>query len=349
MTDPARIPRFCFNCGTAVIAERRSCLRCNSWLVPDADATTEVSVVDADTEHVRGRAIPADALPVGQRLCDRYEIEAVDSVGRLHVCYRAFDTVLERTVTLRTLASRERSAARRAELRHQARLQNALDHPNIVRTLDFIEDVHLGVAAVVEEYSGTRNLRAWLDLRGAPTQSFIEHALYRHLMLPLAAALAYAHRHGVVHRNLKPGKIFLDRYDQPRITDFGLGNYALPTPVAGAFTAIVGTLEYMAPEQASEPRSSKPAGDLYALGVIFYELVSGRLPICGENDLDFLNKLMKHPPTPLIEVAPHVPPGLDAVIMRCLEKLPVERYASADELYLALAEVLGHPSGGILA
>ncbi len=318
-------PRFCHVCGAQIVPGRRSCLRCSTVVI-----------------NVRGRTspggLPVDALAVGVTVDDRYVIESAESAGRLHLCYRAYDKLFERTVGLRTLRDREHNATRHGELRRQARISNALRHPNILDTFDFVRDDRQGVAAIVEEYVGWYTLRDWLKY-GAVVA--LPYSIYRELMLPLVSALAYAHRHGVVHRNLKPRKILLDRFERPRISDFGLAVYSKPS--SKDFAAIVGTLEYLAPEQAEHSTSAEPSGDIYALGVIFYELVAQTLPIQGANDIEFLNKLLNSAPTPLVQVAPHVLPGLDAIIMRCLEKRPEDRFSSMEALYCELADVLGAP------
>ncbi|OIP43914.1 MAG: hypothetical protein AUK47_01880 [Deltaproteobacteria bacterium CG2_30_63_29] len=319
-------PRFCYNCGAGVVTGRRICLRCNT------------TMDQVPMRHTPPSGLPVNLLQAGSLVVDRYEVEEVESAGRLHVCYRAHDRLFQRSVTLRTLKASENNPNRLAELRRQARNQNALAHPHIVTTLDFVEDRAKGVVAIVEEYVGTRTLRDWLTQR---TPLSLPFAAYRQLMLPITAAVAFAHRHGVVHRNLKPRKIFLDAFERPKVSDFGLTSYA-PPQHSNSLPLLLGTLEYMAPEQAGNPLVIEPKADLYSLGVLFYELVSDQLPIeKNTNDLDFLNRLMNEPATPLVQCFPSVPSGLDAVIMRCLEKDPDDRYASADDLMLALADVLG--------
>lgn len=320
--------RYCFNCGTALVAGRLSCLRCGTQL----EAFEEPEVVS-------DRLPPSDALPVGTWLGERYEIASFLDSSRMHLSYRATDTVFQRVVTLRTLRNKEQgNATRRAEFRRQASLQNALEHRNIVSTLDFFEDRQLNIEVSVQQQTTGMNLKRWLKQVQRPLP--LPRLIFRHIMEPITSAVAYAHRHGVIHRNLKPSKIVFDRFERPLLADFGLSAYSIPQARAGNMPAIVGTLEYMAPEQADDPLTLDARSDIYALGVIFYELVSGTLPIRGSNDLDLLNNLLQSQPTPLIEHAPNVPPGLDAVVMQCLAKRPGHRFPSADMLLLRLIDAL---------
>jgi serine/threonine-protein kinase len=273
---------------------------------------------------------PIDTFLPGVRFAERFELEGIDTLSRTHVSYRARDHVLERTVCLRMLREQDQDRSRRAALRRQARVQSALRHPNIVTVFDYAEDNKFNACAIVEEYIGSNTLETWLiDSRTRQHLSLV----CRHFLLPICSAIAFAHRFGVLHRNLKPSKILLDCYDDPKVAEFGLLNSAPSSHV-------LGTLEYLAPEQIDNPRLADVAGDIYALGVMFYELIGGELPFTGRNDLELASNILNLNPRPLVELAPDAPAGLDAIVLRCLEKQPQHRFPSADALLLALREVL---------
>ena len=321
LSDEVNIPRFCHHCGAGIISGHLVCLRCDS----------EVKAPDSRTGSV---TLPDGALPEGARIAHRYVIEGLEGVQRTQLRYRARDEALMRWVSLRVPHHGQPELLR--ALKRQARIQSGLRHPHIVQTFDFVHDTTFNIQALVEEYLGPRTLQSWLKKGQKVSFPFM---IYRQIMLPMAQALAFAHRHGVIHRNLKPNKIHIDLFERVKVADFSLGATHLPRNKNQL--TLFGTLEYMAPEQAEAPHKLTPAADIYALGVLFYELVSAKLPIKGENDMDLLDKLLHQPAPALVELAPDVPPGLDAIIMRCLEKDPNERYANALELESSLREVLG--------
>jgi eukaryotic-like serine/threonine-protein kinase len=207
-----------------------------------------------------------------------------------------------------------------------------LQHPNIVAIHDV--DEKDGRVFIVLEYVEGRSLDQKLRGEGplAPNEA-------ARLVADLASATHHAHESGIVHRDLKPSNILLDRNGTPKITDFGLAKLMLDRDIAQGDISlteagqIVGTPAYMSPEQArGETDRIGPATDIFSLGAILYELLTGQAPFRGESVAQTLANLIERIPASLREVRPGIPRQLEAICMKCLEKLPERRYASAADL-----------------
>ncbi|HEU5219230.1 MAG TPA: serine/threonine-protein kinase, partial [Gemmatimonadales bacterium] len=226
----------------------------------------------------------------------------------------------------------------RAEIQYAARLQ----HPHIVPVLS---------AGVIEYAGGTRGPYYTMPyIRGETIRARLERdgtlpaEEVRRILLDVADALAHAHDHGIVHRDIKPDNIFIAGKSAV-VTDFGVSKALRRDEAEGLVTGIgvtLGTPGYMAPEQASGDQDLDHRADIYAVGVLAYELLSGKRPFEGTSIQQLLIAQASRTPVPLLELRPDTPPLLAAIVMRCLEKRPSDRYASAHELLAAL-EML--PSG----
>ncbi len=286
---------------------------------------------------------PAMAFSPGTRL-GTYEITGALGAGGMGEVYRARDTRLGREVAIKVLPGAVTSSADRlARFEREARTVAGLNHPNIVTLF------------AVEEEDGIR----FLTMELVEGQSLDRHvvpgglALARvlEIAIPLASALIAAHERGVVHRDLKPGNVMVTPDGWVKVLDFGLAKVALgagedlapgATIAAGAPISgegqVLGTVPYMAPEQirgeAVDARS-----DLFALGIILYELATGRRPFTGVTPADVSSSILSDVPVPVLNVRGDLPRDLNRIITRCLEKNPRDRFQTARDVYNELRYV----------
>jgi predicted Ser/Thr protein kinase len=239
------------------------------------------------------------------------EIIATLGEGGMGVVYKAVQKQLGRTVALKVLSpqlSTDPSFVER--FTREAKALASLSHPNIVGIHD--SGVHDGVPYLIMEYVEGTSLRKLIAARKLTAEQALQ------VVPQICDALAYAHAHGVVHRDVKPENILIDREGRVRIADFGLAKLATPEQTRITRTNVVmGTPSYMAPEQIENPSAVDHRADLYSLGVIFYEMLTGELPL----------GIFKPP-----SVRAATDRRLDPVVMKSLEKEPEDRYQSADEM-----------------
>ena len=282
----------------------------------------------------------------GQRL-GHYRIDGTIGRGGMGTVYRATDTRLDREVAIKVLPAEVMAdVERRQRFRQEALLAAAFNHPNIATVHDVGDED--GVTFIVMELVRGESLRSLI--RDEPLD--IGRAI--DIAIGIAAGLARAHREGVLHRDLKPDNVVLTDDGVPKILDFGLGKLiedAEPQggePLAEAPTAtiqtspyltraghILGTLAYMSPEQL-HGRPVDARSDVFSFGVLLYEVLSGRRPFAGESNIDTATAILRDDPAPLDELRRDVPPGLQEILARCLEKAPEKRFASGEELHDAL-------------
>jgi len=250
------------------------------------------------------------------------------------VVYRAEDTALGRTVALKFLSSQIVQDPKRVErFRDEARTASSLNHPNICTIYEVGEEQ--GEVFIAMEYVEGRPLSEFLRDGGMAVETVLRYGRQ------ICAALEHAHDRGIVHRDLKPGNIVVTPAGTAKILDFGLAKRTDPEELHRKTTAevatdtsvgLTGTLPYMSPEQL-EGRQTGARSDIWSLGVMLYEMAAGRRPFRGENLYRLCTAIVQEPTPPLPE---HVPAGLTAVIKRCLEKEPSQRYQRASELRAAL-------------
>jgi eukaryotic-like serine/threonine-protein kinase len=265
--------------------------------------------------------------------------------GGMGVVFRAEDTVLGRTVALKFLSPPIMHDPRRVDrFRDEARHASALNHPNICTIYEV--DERDGELFIAMEYVEGQPLSDFIRENGMPVETALRYARQ------LAAALEHAHERGIIHRDLKPVNIVVTPKGDVKILDFGLAKRADPdglqrTAIDGLPTetsaGLTGTLPYMAPEQL-EGGEACAQSDIWSLGIMLYEMVSGSRPFRGDNLYRLCTAILQEPIPPLPE---HVPAGLASVIKRCLEKDPALRYQRAGELR-AVLEVL-EPSNSSVA
>ncbi|HEV3259344.1 MAG TPA: protein kinase [Gemmataceae bacterium] len=266
-----------------------------------------------------------------------YEIYGELGRGGMGIVYKARQLKAERLVALKMiLAGAHAGAQDLARFRTEAQAVARLQHPNIVQVYEVGEQDGLPFFSL--EFVEGGSLAARLD--GTPWPARKAAALVE----TLARAVHAAHAKGIVHRDLKPGNVLLTADGQPKVTDFGLAK-RLDRAGQTQTGAIMGTPSYMAPEQAGgfsrDPQGSAggigPAADVYALGAILYELLTGRPPFRAETRLDTVLQVVSQEPVPPRQLQPKTPADLETVCLKCLQKDPARRYTAA----AALAEDLG--------
>jgi WD40 repeat protein len=252
--------------------------------------------------------------------------------GAMGVVYRAWQKAPNRIVALKVLGEAVPAGRVRTEAEAAARLQ----HPHIVQVFEVKEDA--GRTCLVLEYVDGGNLAAKIAGRPQPPRDAAR------LVEVLARAMAYAHERGVVHRDLKPGNVLLDSAPdaplarcEPKIVDFGLAKLLAGAADLTRTNDVLGTPCYMAPEQAAGRKDVGPAADVYSLGAILYELLTGRPPFLGATVMDTLAQLANQEPVPPRRLQPKVPRDLDTICLKCLRKAPQRRYPGALELAEDLA------------
>jgi eukaryotic-like serine/threonine-protein kinase len=255
----------------------------------------------------------------------RYELTHLVARGGMAQVYRAIDLQLDRPVALKVLfpeLSVDKTFVER--FRREAQAAANLSHPNIVPVFDWGEDD--GVYFIVMEYIDGRSLSAVLrdPQKLAPNQ-------IAQIGAGVAAALAFAHRHGVVHRDVKPGNILITPDGEVKVTDFGIARAVNTEESLTQTGAVMGTAAYFSPEQA-EGKTVDARSDIYSLGVVLYEMAAGRPPFTGDSPVAVASKHVRDQPE-LPRVANSAcPPALEAVIMKAMAKDPASRYGSAEEL-----------------
>jgi hypothetical protein len=254
--------------------------------------------------------------------------------GGMGVVYRARHRSLGRVVALKMILNGTLASPQLVQrFQQEARAAAALDHPGIVPIYEIgqIDGQNYFTMAFVEGQSLAGRVRDGGPLPPA------EAAAMMHV---IAAAVAHAHKKGIIHRDLKPDNVLIDADGRPRLTDFGLAKLRAGGEAANLTGTgqILGTPAYMAPEQAmGDQKGIGPAADVYSLGGILYCMLTGQPPFKGGSLTEILFRVVQSPPAPPRQVHPDVPADLDAVCMRCLEKDPAKRYASAEELCEALS------------
>src|SRR6185369_15433230 len=303
----------------------------------------------ADGQHLRHRQVLAETLSdcrnapgllmqltKGTRFGD-YEIIEPLAAGGMGEVYRALDRTLQRQVALKVLAPERNDPAMLARFEQEARLASSLNHPNIV-TLHAVGRSGSTSYIVMEFVEGT-------TIEGLLKSGPLEVSQTFSIAGQVADGLARAHEAGIVHRDLKTQNIMVRPDGLVKILDFGLSKLMVPPDQAEtlaavtATTAIVGTPAYMSPEQAKgQPLDFRT--DQFSLGTILYEMTTGKQPFLRETAVQTMSSVIEFTPAPTSETNPRIPPGLENIITRCLNKSPVQRY----ELTRTLADELRNQS-----
>jgi eukaryotic-like serine/threonine-protein kinase len=279
-----------------------------------------------------------------------YEIRSEIGAGGMGEVYRAHDTRLGRDVAIKVLPahfSSDPDRLRRFE--QEARAAAALNHPNILAVHQL--GTYEGMPYLVSELLHGETLRETLRRGPLPLRKAVDYAMQ------IANGLAAAHEKGIVHRDLKPENLFLIRDGRVKILDFGLAKLTQTSDVSTTdrtFTqhdgtnpgSVMGTAGYMSPEQVrGEPADHR--ADLFALGAIFYEMLTGTRAFRKPTAAETMTAVLNEDPTPIAQLAPATPLGLQRVVQRCLEKNPAQRFQSALDLSFAVEGLTGSSSSSI--
>lgn len=271
---------------------------------------------------------PTPGAFVGQRVRYFGDYELLEEIARggMGVVYKARQVSLNRLVALKMiLAGQLASEADVKRFRTEAEAAANLHHPNIVAIHEVGE--HDGQQYFSMDYIEGRSLAAAVRDNPLPAARAARYVQV------VAQAVHYAHQQGTIHRDLKPSNILIDGADQPHVTDFGLAKQMKGDAGLTATGQILGTPSYMPPEQASGRKGEvTAASDVYSLGAVLYELVTGRPPFRAESAIDTILQVLEADPVPPRLLNPKVPADLDTICLKCLEKDPAKRYRSAQEL-----------------
>ncbi len=268
----------------------------------------------------------------GQKINDRYEIIRSIGEGGMANVYLGYDTILDRNVAIKVLRgdlSNDEKFVRRFQ--REALSASSLAHPNIVEMYDVGEDN--GLYYIVMEYIEGKTLKQLLKKRGTLTLS---EAI--DIMLQLTDGMAHAHDSYIIHRDLKPQNIMIKDDGQIKITDFGIA-MALNSTQLTQTNSVMGSVHYLPPEQASG-KGCTIKSDIYSMGIIFYELLSGSLPFRGDNAVEIALKHMRDPLPSLREDNPAIPQSIENIIRKATAKNPKNRYEDARTMHEDLLTAL---------
>jgi serine/threonine-protein kinase len=275
-------------------------------------------------------------------LADKYRVERVLGRGGMGVVVAATHVELDQRVALKFLLPEAMESMEVVErFAREARAAVKIESEHVARVID-VGKLENGLPYMVMEYLNGRDLAAELDDHGKLT---IENTL--DYVLQACEAIAQAHALGIIHRDLKPANLFVitrpDGTSSIKVLDFGISKVSLTgsSPAEMSLTqtaAIMGSPTYMSPEQMRASRDVDPRADIWALGVIMYELLTGQPPFVGATMPELCAAILKEPPESVRGVRPDVPVELDAAILRCLEKNPAKRFANVAELASALVD-----------
>jgi len=273
------------------------------------------------------------------RKLGRYELLEELGQGAMGVVYRARDPLIDRVVAIKTIqmSMQEEHAEYQARFYQEARAAGKLSHPNIVTVYDIGNTGR--IAYIAMEFLAGQELAALLE-QGKP----LAFAQAVHIAAQVASGLAYAHQHHVVHRDIKPANILIGE-GTVKIADFGVARMRFSRTLTNTGT-IVGSPRYMSPEQVLGRRTG-PQSDIFSLGVVLYEMLTGRAPFTGSDINALMFQILNVVPPVPSALHPAVPEMLNLVVAKAMAKSPAERYANADELAADLrqcAQLLGHGS-----
>ena len=273
---------------------------------------------------------------IGNIISRRFRVEDIIGRGGMAIVYRVFDLKTHQTVALKVLREEyEDDPEYKERFKREAEVNKKLNHPNVVNSIDagFIS----GVSYIAFEYVDGQTLKEVITEKGKMEQ---EEAV--HCALSILAALSHAHQRGIVHRDVKSQNILVTRSGQVKISDFGIAGMA-DTKTLTTDGNVMGSVHYFSPEQAKGMKATS-ASDLYSLGIILYEMLSGHVPFEGETSVSVAMMHLMETPKPIEEEA-DVCRAVELIIKKALEKQPRDRYQNAEMMIRDLRRALRHPDG----
>ena len=264
---------------------------------------------------------------IGELIAGRYELHELVGSGGMSNVFRAHDRLLERSVAIKVLHEHYSADEDYVErFRREARSVAQLAHPNIVTVIDRGEED--GRQYIVFEYVEGENLKGLLSHGALPVDEALRYALQ------IAGALDFAHKRGLVHRDVKPQNVLLTEEGEPKVTDFGIARSVDVKSVTESGT-VVGTSDYIAPEQARGEQVDQRT-DIYSLGVVLYELLTGEVPYSGDNFVAVAMQHLHEPVPSVLDRRRGVPVRLDLAVQRAMAKDPADRFESMEQLIAEL-------------
>ena len=262
-------------------------------------------------------------LQIGSQL-DHYLIEKLVAQSGMACIYRAKDVRTGRAVAIKVPHFEvEADPLLFDRFKREEEIGKKLDHPGVMKVLE--NEDHSRIYMAMEWIEGRLLRHILIDEKKLPIERAVQ------LTIKICEALNYVHSQGVVHRDLKPENIMVDSQDRIKLIDFGIASNARARRLTfGKFTRTMGTADYISPEQVKSNRSDARS-DLYALGVMFYEMLTGEVPFQGPNALAVMNDRLLNHPIPPQDRNPQISPQFQEIIYRALERNPANRYASARE------------------
>ncbi len=273
---------------------------------------------------------------VGKRIDGRYEIHEIIGVGGMAVVYKAYDSIDDRIVAVKVLKDEYLANEEfRRRFKNESKAIAVLSHPNIVK----VYDVSFGdmLQYIVMEYIEGITVKEYIE-----QQHVINPKTAVHFVTQILRALQHAHDKGIIHRDIKPQNVMLLQNGNIKVTDFGIASFSRSDTKTMTDKAI-GSVHYISPEQARGDVTGAEA-DIYSVGVVLYEMLTGKLPFMGDSAVSVALMQLQDEPTPPREINGSIPIGLEQITMRAMRKNPKDRYQSAAEMLLDLEEFKRNPA-----
>ena len=276
---------------------------------------------------------------IGKIVNHRFRVEDIIGRGGMAIVYRAFDMKTHQTAALKVLREEYEGDAEYVErFRREAVVCKKLSHPNVVNMID--AGLSGGVSYIAMEYVDGKTLKEIITDTGR-----MEQGLAVRITLQILSAIAHAHQRGIIHRDVKPQNIMVSHSGQAKVGDFGIAGMA-DTNTLTSDGNVMGSVHYFSPEQAKGMKATE-ASDLYSVGVMLYEMLTGHVPFEGETAVSVAMKHLMEAPKPVEEEA-DVCRAVELIVKKALEKKPQDRYQSADAMMRDLRRALRHPDGAFM-